>query len=231
MRTEIIARPGFAALHASLDTGESIMAEPGAMMAHRNTKMSTGAARGGILSGFKRLLASESFFLNKFTGINDDGEIYLTPSVPGDIQDYQMEPDTEIVLQSGAFLACSEQVTVDTKFQGIRGLFNREGLFFLRAYTETNSGNVFFNTYGALVEIDVREDAPFYVDNGHLVAFAGNVDYTLDRVRGLMPLIAGGEGIVLRFEGRGKVWVQTRELQTFAGVLAPYLPAPPSSSQ
>lgn len=229
MHTEIVARPGFAALRAQLKTGESIMAEPGAMMVHRNTHMSTGAARGGFMSGVRRLLASESFFLNKFTGINEDGEIYLTPSVPGDIQDHALEPHSEIILQSGAFLACTEAVTVDTRFQGVRGIFNREGMFFLRAHTQEAGGDVFFHTYGALIELEVTAETALYVDNGHLVAFTQGVDYSLDRVRGLKPLLLGGEGIVLRFEGEGSVWVQTRELQTFAAQLVPFLPTDKSS--
>lgn len=42
----------------------------------------------------------------------------------------------------------------------------------------------------------------------------------------LMPMVMslGGEGLVLRFEGEGKVWLQTRELPLLASALSPHLP-------
>ena len=229
MKAEVIKRPGFAAVRVQLGAGETVRAQPGAMMAQRNVRMGTGAAARGFLGGIRRMLAAESFFLNRFTGETAGGEIYLTPSLPGDVQDHLLEPHTEIFLQSGAFLACSDTVQVDTKFQGLRGMFSREGLFFLRANAEERPGQVFFHTYGALLELEVNEGEPLIVDNGHLVAFTAGVDYTIDRVRGLKPLLVGGEGLVLRFEGQGKVWAQTRELAGLAAALVPHLPKSRSS--
>ena len=39
-------------------------------------------------------------------------------------------------------------------------------------------------------------------------------------------LIAGGEGLVMRFRGNGHVWVQTRNLASLADKLTPFLPQP-----
>ena len=230
MKADVIARPGFAALRVQLGIGETVRAQPGAMMAQRSVEMDTSVAARGILGSVRRMIAAESFFLNSFTGEREGAEIYLTPALPGDVQDYLLEPHTELFLQSGAFLACSEQVQVDTKFQGIRGMFSREGLFFLRANVEEQAGQIFFHTYGALVELQVNEGEPLIVDNGHLVAFTTGVDYAIDKVRGLKPLLLGGEGLVLRFEGQGKVWAQTRELASFAAELVPHLPKSRSTS-
>ena len=227
----MIARPAFAAIRVQLGEGETVRAQPGAMMAQRSVQMDTTAAASGFLGDIKRMMAAESFFLNRFTGETGGGEIYLTPALPGDVQDYLLEPQSEIFLQSGAFLACSDAVQVDTKFQGLRGMFSREGLFFLRAAAETQAGQVFFHTYGALVELAVNPGESLIVDNGHLVAFTAGVDYSIDRVRGLKPLLLGGEGLVLRFEGQGKVWAQTRELASLAAALVPHLPAPSGSDR
>ena len=63
MKTEVIARPSFAALRVQLGIGESVSAEPGAMMAQRNVRIDTGAASRSIFGSIRRLLAAESFYL------------------------------------------------------------------------------------------------------------------------------------------------------------------------
>jgi len=55
------AGPGFAALKATLNAGEHILVEPGAMIAQRNLRMVTGMPKGGIFSEMRRLLAAQSF--------------------------------------------------------------------------------------------------------------------------------------------------------------------------
>ena len=237
MKTTIVAGPSNAALRAELGPGEAIKTEPGSMISHSQpfVKMRTGLGRdhendsvgfmGRVVSGFKRMLTGESFFVNTFVAEGRGGDVYLAPSVPGDIQEYSLQAGEELFLQGGTFLASSMSVYLDPKWQGVRGLFNREGFFFIRAKATGRPGKIFFHTYGALVKLHVRPDEPLVVDNGHLVAFTSGVDYDLDRVRGLKPLLLGGEGIVLRFEGDGDVWMQTRDLSAFAGHLAPFLPS------
>lgn len=54
------------------------------------------------------------------------------------------------------------------------------------------------------------------VDNGHLVAW--NCEYTIERAgSGGLSSIKTGEGFVCRFTGPGTVYIQTRNLDDFAG--------------
>ena len=62
------------------------------------------------------------------------------------------------------------------------------------------------------------------VDTGHLVAFTSEVDYSIGKVGGLRALLAGGEGLVMKFKGSGHVWIQTRNLTSLAEKLIPYFP-------
>ena len=61
------------------------------------------------------------------------------------------------------------------------------------------------------------------VDTGHLVAFTDGVEYSIGKVGGLVSLIGGGEGLVMKFRGEGKVWVQTRTIATLADLLNPLI--------
>ena len=46
----------------------------------------------------------------------------------------------------------------------------------------------------------------------------------IGKVSGLGSLIAGGEGLVMKFNGNGRVWVQTRTLNALMDKLTPFLP-------
>ena len=65
---------------------------------------------------------------------------------------------------------------------------------------------------GAIVEVDVSDD--YYVDTGYIVAFEDTLDYkvtvlpSLSRGGKVKSFFFGGEGLVCKFSGQGKVWVR-----------------------
>ena len=225
-------KPAFTLMTANLGPGESIKVEPGAMVAQSvGLDMQTGMSGGGGVGGFlksmaKSALGGESFWLNTFTAGSSGGWISMAPSTPGDISTFDIEPGRNLFMQGGAFMACSPNVQYDTKFQGAKSLFSREGGFFLRAFSEGVSGQVFYCAYGAIKEIEVTPDAPIKVDNGHLVAFTEGVTYRAVASGGMKSSIFGGEGLVLKLSGSGKVWIQTRNMEALASKMIPFLPKP-----
>ncbi|MFQ3548019.1 MAG: AIM24 family protein, partial [Termitinemataceae bacterium] len=57
-------------------------------------------------------------------------------------------------------------------------------------------------------------------------ALRDSVSYTINKAsRGLFTTLASGEGLVCRFRGPGKVWIQTRNISALAQVLRPYFPS------
>ena len=127
-------------------------------------------------------------------------------------------------MQGGAFMASTINVDTSTKFQGAKSLFSREGAFFLRAEAADVPGRVFFTSYGAMKEIEVTPDKPIKIDNGHVVAFSEGLNYQISKVKGLGSFFFGGEGFTLDFHGSGSVWIQTRNIQSLANQLIPFLP-------
>lgn len=115
---------------------------------------------------------------------------------------------------------------MDNKFQGWRGLFSGEGLFFLRMTVEDKMGEgmVYCNAYGGVEELWVHPEEELVVDTGHLVGFGMGVEYSIDRVGELRSMVAGGEGLVVKFRGEGRVWIQTRNLKSLSDTLLPFLP-------
>ena len=215
---------------ANLAPGEKIKVEPGAMVAQSDgLEMKTGMGSGGGLGGFmksmmKSALGGESFFVNTYTAGPSGGWISLAPSSPGDIETFDMEPGQSFYMQGGAFMASTINVDTSTKFQGAKSLFSREGAFFLRAEASDVPGKVFFTSYGAMKEIEVTPDKPIKIDNGHVVAFSEGLNYHISKVKGLGSFFFGGEGFTLDFHGSGSVWIQTRNIQSLANQLIPFLP-------
>ena len=222
--------PAFTMMTANLAPGEKIKVEPGAMVAQsEGLEMKTGMGSGGGLGGFmksmmKSAFGGESFFVNTYTAGPSGGWISMAPSSPGDIETFDLDPGQGFYMQGGAFMASTINVDTSTKFQGAKSLFSREGAFFLRAEAADVPGRVFFTSYGAMKEIEVTPDKPIKIDNGHVVAFSEGLNYHISKVKGLGSFFFGGEGFTLDFHGSGSVWIQTRNIESLANQLIPFMP-------
>ena len=222
--------PAFTMMTATLAPEEQIKVEPGAMVAQsEGLEMKTGMGSGGGLGGFmksmmKSAFGGESFFVNTYTAGPSGGWISLAPSSPGDIETFDLDPGQSFYMQGGAFMASTINVDTSTKFQGAKSLFSREGAFFLRAEAADVPGRVFFTSYGAMKEIEVTPDKPIKIDNGHVVAFSEGLNYQISKVKGLGSFFFGGEGFTLDFHGSGSVWIQTRNIESLANQLIPFMP-------
>lgn len=206
-------RPDFSFLTVSIPAGKTIKVEASAMAAmSTNVSMKT-KFRGGV----SRFLTGESIFINEFTAEGGIGEISIAPGPAGDIHHLALEGQT-VYLQNSAFVASGMGVNVESKWQGlVKGFFSGESLFLIRC---SGNGDLWFNTYGAMLEIDVRGD--YVVDTGFIVAFTDGLQYDVTRVGGYKSLFFSGEGLVCRFRGEGKVWVQTRQVGAFTAWINPF---------
>jgi len=84
VKTEILYSPAFAAAKVTLDQGESVKAEGGAMLAMSASVGIETSAQGGMLKGLRRkVLGGESFFMNTFTANGPGAEVYFAPTLAG----------------------------------------------------------------------------------------------------------------------------------------------------
>jgi len=73
-----------------------------------------------------------------------------------------------------------------------------------------------------MIPIDVA--GQYVVDTGHIVAFTEGLQYQVGRIGGYKSLFFSGEGLVCRFTGTGRVWIQTRKLGAFSNWVYPFRP-------
>ncbi len=221
MDATIDHRPSFALLTVDLEAGEAVRAEAGAMVSHdAGVEVETGAS-GGLLGSLKRsVLGGESFFQNTFTA-TEAGTVTLAPPLPGDVVRHDLADET-VYVQSGSYLAAHPDVEVDTAFGGAKTFFGSEGLFLLSL---SGTGPTFLASYGAVHEVDLEPGEEYVVDTGHIVAFEASASFDVGRVGGLKSTLFSGEGLVCRFEGPGRVWLQSRSQDAFLAWLVPQLPS------
>ncbi|GAB4293836.1 MAG: TIGR00266 family protein [Myxococcota bacterium] len=229
MENKIHYRPIYSMAEIVLQPGESVVVESGSMVAmsdNMEIKTSIGGTKlgffGKIVAFFaaliRKFLGGESVFFNTYTPQGKEGKLFVAPSLAGDIVHKKLNGGG-IYLQGTAFLASSPDVNLKTKWGGLRSLFGGEGLFLLYAQ---GSGDLWFNCYGAIQEIDV--DGEYIVDTGHIVAFDENLTFKVTSVGGLKSTLFSGEGLVTRFSGRGKLYIQTHNLGALVNWVTPLLP-------
>jgi uncharacterized protein (TIGR00266 family) len=220
---EINHAPAYAALTLKLNPDQTVWVEAGAMAAMDPWIEMKSRMKGGLMKGIGRMLGGESLFLSEFTPKGRAGELLLAPGVPGDVQHYALSGNS-LMLQSSGFVACSPDIELNTKFQGMKGFFSGESLFLVKA---SGTGDLWFSSYGAILEIPVEGD--YVVDTGYIVAFEDTLKYSVELMgglsfRSLRTGIFGGEGLVCRFTGQGRLWIQSRQMSGLINFVNPYRP-------
>ena len=218
MKFEVKYKPSYAMLVASLETGETITAEAGAMTYMSPTiEVHTRKREKSLLGTLGlSLIGGQSFWVNDYTATNGAGEAGFVAAPVGDIKQFDIAPGSGYVIQKSAYVASTQGIDLDVKWEGFaKGLFG-QGLFMLRA---TGSGQMFINTFGAIDTHSLRPGQTLIVDNFHLVGFSESCSYKVTRFGGLKETLLGGEGLVTQITGPGEVQIQTKNLQEFTNWL------------
>ena len=214
MEYEIKYKPAYSMLVVKLEPNETVTAEAGAMTyMEPNININTRKREKSILGTIGlSLLGRQSFFVNDYQAQNTPGEVAFVSAPVGDIELLEVKPNQGYIIQSSSYIASTQSVDLDMKWQGFtKGLFG-QGLFMIKA---TGEGKLFINTFGAIDKHTLDTGKTLIVDNFHLVAFSDTCDYKIRKFGGLKSTILGGEGLVTEIRGPGDLYIQTKNLQEF----------------
>ena len=195
-----------------LREGETIVIEPGGMLAYQNCAMATHLAAGSVWEKLKNYwVGGELLWRNSFTALNGGGWIALEEQMPGQVKREDLEEGKPaLMIRRGAYLASSENVKFETQFLGLSGYFSGKGTAVLRASVPEGKGQVFFHASGCKIqELAVRaESGPVIIDNEMILAYSENLECHLKNPGGTASsLLFSGEGLVCEFRGDGVVYV------------------------
>ena len=214
MEYEIKYKPSYSMLVVKLEPNESVTAEAGAMTyMEPNIDVKTRMREKGILGTLGlAILGRQSFFVNDYQAQNTPGEVAFVSAPVGDIETLEVKPNQGYIIQSASYIASTQNVELDIKWQGFtKGLFG-QGLFMIKVSGE---GKLFINTFGAIDKHTLDAGKSLVVDNFHLVAFSDTCSYDVRKFGGLKSTILGGEGLVTEIRGPGDVYIQTKNLREF----------------
>lgn len=216
METTIQGAPTFAYLDVTLDPGETIISESDSMSSMAADLDMRAKFNGGFFGGLaKRFFGGESMFINHFTN-NTDGprRLTLVQGAPGDVCQYDVGQSGPVCLQPGAYISSTPEVNLGLRWAGFASGIGREGFFKLKI---SGAGMLWFGAYGGMVEKHI--DGEYIVDTSHLVAYEPGLKLKVQMAGGLFSSFLGGEGLVTRVVGTGRIWIQTRSLVGLAGWL------------
>ena len=214
MRYEIKYKPSYSMLVVSLEKGETITGEAGAMTYMDTTVEPHTRKREKSLLGSlgMSIIGRQSFWVNDYTAVAGPGEVGLVSAPVGDIETLEVKPSQGYIIQKSAYIASTQNVDLDIKWEGFtKGLFG-QGLFMIKV---TGNGMLFINTFGAVDKHTLKPGQTLIVDNFHLVAFSDTCNYKVTKFGGLKETLLGGEGLVTQITGPGDIYIQTKNLKEF----------------
>lgn len=206
----------------SLNAGESLQCESGAMSwMTSGIKMETSTG-GGVGKMFGRMITGESLMVNTYTA-EQPGEIAFASCFPGSIKAVELNGNT-FLAQKGAYLChvgnVEYSVGIQKKVGG--GFFGGEG-FIMQKFTGT--GLVFLEVDGSAIEYDLAAGEKMIVDTGHTVMMDSTIDFDVQMVKGVKNVLFGGEGLFnTTLTGPGHVMLQTMPISSTAAIIGRYIP-------
>lgn len=204
----------------TLDPGEAVVAEAGAMMYMQDgitmaTTLDPNDTGGGLfdklIGAGKRVLSGDSFFVTVFANAaRARRDVAFAAPYPGKILPVDLaEHGGTLICQKDSFLCGARGVNVSiqlTRRIGA-GFFGGEGFILQRL---TGDGLVFLHASGTLVTHELGEGVTLRVDTGCVVAFDPTVTFDIQMVPGVKTALFGGEGLFFAtLTGPGRVTLQT----------------------
>lgn len=213
----------------TLEPGQVLRAESGAMMYMTQGVTMNTTTGGGLSSGFQRMLTGQNFFISDYRyegSPGTTGQVALGTDFPSKIIRLQIaDYGGKLVCQKGALLCASHNVDIEMAFSKniTTGFFGGEG-FILQALT--GDGDVFLKAGGTVIRRDLADKETLRISSGCLVAFSNGVDYDVQMIRGLANVFAGGEGLFMTtLTGPGTVWLQGQPPDRMIGEISRRVPS------
>lgn len=224
MEYKIINEHNFPVLQVGMNSGESFRLETGSMVSMTDGIILEGKRNGSFMGALgKSLLGGENFFLTTAKSSSNDQTLDLAPKGFGSIRKIELDGQKNWFLEDGVFLACDHSIEIDVMRQrGVAApMFAGSGGFFV--LKTSGYGNLFVESFGSIIEVEVTPDKPITVDNNHVIGWEESVHHQITVASGTFGFKTG-EGLAIKLTGHGKVLIQSRQPEAFMQKMLPYIP-------
>ena len=216
-------------LELSLQPGESVISEVGEFSWMTDAiQFTTGAGGGmggkGLMGAVKRAVGGSSILLSTYTAEGGVGSISFASKLPGHIVPIDVAPGNEFMVHRHGFMAAPPGIELGLGFQqSFRGgIFGGMG-FVLQKIGGT--GRAWVDLSGEVLAFDLQPGQSMRVHPGHVGLFQASVQFSVQRVPGLVNRYLGDDGHHFAvMVGPGRIWLQSMPVAILAGAIEPFLP-------
>jgi len=166
-----------------------------------------------------RAVSGMTPLVTQFIAGPEAGVVAFTSRVPGQILPVDVSREHEYIIQSGAFLAPQESVTVWPFFHQDLGavLFGGEGFILQKLH---GNGDVFVKIDGEVAQYELQPGQVVLVHPGHVALFEEGVGFSIRRVPGIANVLFSQGLFLAELRGPGMVWLQTMPFAKLVGAIA-----------
>lgn len=229
-------------VEVELDSGETVIAEAGAMNWIEDgisfeAKMGDGSEpdrgfMGKLFDMGKRAVTGESLFMTHFTNRSiGKKRVAFSAPYPGKIIPVDMSTaGGELICQKDAFLCAALGTKVSITFTRKlgAGFFGGEGFILQRL---VGDGMAFIHAGGTIIQKELKGET-LRVDTGCIVGFSPGINYDIERAGNLKSMFFGGEGMFLAtLSGYGTVYLQSLPFSRLADRIIQHAPSVGGSSK
>ncbi len=190
-------------LEITLNKNENIYTQPGSLISIKGdveVKSTLGYGLSGLIF---RPLGGESPFINQYKA-KKRSKIEFGPKSMSEIA--SIKPKNKLIVKDGAYLAHTGNIKIGAKFGGITSIAAGSGIFFM---TFEGDGEIFIEG-NRLIKIKVlKKGESIIIDNTSFLAADDSVEFITKTLGDtLITKIFGGEGLVFKIKGPGRVIYQ-----------------------
>lgn len=210
---------GFSCVKITLQPGESIRADGGAMNYMTNDiKIKTES--GNILGALGRSISGSSFFYNLFINKGDrTGIINFSGILPGNIGCFYIKKGESFNFVQSSYICSTSELKIEASIR-FGGLITGYGITYVKANGINSDGLIWIASLGNIITITLKKGEKIKVDNGVLLAFHGNIEINTTTVGGLFSTLFSQEGLVSEIINKddkdSTIYLESRSKERYA---------------
>jgi uncharacterized protein (TIGR00266 family) len=213
-----------------LTPGQTVFTESGGIgWMSPNIRMDTNT-RGGLGTGFKRILSGGSFFLVEYSCEAGRGVLAFTPSFPGRIMPLHLEDGQRMFVQKKRLLCAENTIEIGIGVQRKLETSFLGGVdFFMQKLT--GPGVAFVCLDGDNIIYTLDEDQMLVVDPELIAMYDPSVDLDIEVITGVKNILFSGRKICqVTLQGPGRVFLQSLAVEKLARTMHAHQPKSTSSA-
>jgi len=216
MHIELRQQPTQAIAHVHLAAEEELITQAGALIGLKGPlAINTFMRRGGD-TGKRKLFQAQTkpLFLQSFKAGSEEAELYLAPSLIGNLAQYEMNK-YKFIIRHSSYLASSGKIEIFIGFENFKAKAGMENSTWLSL---VGDGLVIVSGLGGVYPVEIENQ--YSVNLEHIVAFENTLKTKIiSENKGWTGGGSRPQEVICQFRGQGLLYCQTHRPKAMAKLL------------